>query len=639
MTLHSPALIFGLIAVTGFLCQWISWRIKLPAILLLLIAGIVLGPVGGIINTNELLGDLLFPIVSLSVAIILFEGSLTLQFHEIRNVGGVVRRLVSYGALITLVCTAVVTRFLFGIDWPLALLFGSLVVVTGPTVIVPMLRTVRPNKKIRNVLRWEGIVIDPLGALLAVVMYEYIVSGANGKALESSFVAFIEVLVMGGALGLASGFGLGVLLRRHWIPEYLQNFATIAFVLGAFTISNEFAHESGLLAVTVMGICLANMRGLHVDDILSFKENLTLLLISALFILLAARIDLQQIKALGWPAIALLASLQLVIRPIGVWVSAIGSELNWREKAIISWIGPRGIVAAAISGLFALQLEQRGYDNASILVELTFFVIIGTVLLQSATSRLLAKFLDVVDPDPKGVLIIGANHVARAIATALQDKDINVLLSDVQWDNVTQARQAGLPVFYGNPISEYADRNLDLVGLGRLLAASPRREDNVLAAMRYQPEFGRENIYALKTKTEVDVSGKKTSISHTYKGAFLGNEDLTFGKLSQWLKQGARIRATQITEEYSFADFIEKNATRVTPLIAIDKKRHIHVFTDKDTTEPKAGWQLISLYKDDKKAVEEKQEEKQEEKKQEEKKQQAEEKQTGQYKEGKDNVE
>ena len=193
-------------------------------------------------------------------------------------------------------------------------------------------------------------------------------------------------------------------------------------------------------------------------------------------------------------------------------------------------------------------------------------------------------------------------------------------------------------MFYGNPISEYADRNLDLVGLGRLLAASPRREDNVLAAMRYQPEFGRENIFAPKTKTEADVSGKKTSISHTYKGAFLGNDDLTFGKLSQWLKQGARIRSTQITEEYSFADFIEQNATRVIPLIAIDKKRHIHVFTDKVTAEPKAGWLVISVYKEDKKAAEEKQEEIKQEKKLEERKQ-AEEKQGDQYKEGKDNVE
>lgn len=603
MMLHSPALVLGLIAVTGFLCQWLSWRIKLPAILLLLSAGIVLGPISGVVNTNELLGDLLFPIVSLCVAIILFEGSLTLEFHEIRAVSDVVRRLVSYGAIITWILTAALTYQLFDIDWPLALLFGSLVVVTGPTVIVPMLRTVRPNKKIRNVLRWEGIVIDPLGVLLAVVVYEYIVSGASDSALENSFVAFIRVLVIGGAFGFGSGFGLGFLLRRHWIPEFLQNFATIAFVLGTFTLSNHLEHESGLLAVTVMGICLANMRDIHVKDILSFKENLTLLLISALFILLAARIDLQQINALGWPALALLAGMQLVIRPISVWVCAIGSELNWREKAIISWIGPRGIVAAAISGLFALQLEQQGYANASILVELTFFIIIGTVLLQSATARWLAKFLNVVDPDAEGALIIGANHVARAIATALHEKGIIVLLSDVQWDNVRQARLAGLPVFYGNPISEYADRNLDLVGLGRLIAASPRREDNVLASMRYQPEFGRENIFALKTKTEADLSGKKTAISHTYKGAFLGNKDLTFGKLSQWLKQGARIRTTQITEEYSFADFMEKNAGKVIPLIAIDKRRHMHIFTDKDTVEPKAGWLVVSVYKEDSKAA------------------------------------
>lgn len=590
----SPAFLLAAIGLIGFACQWLAWRIKLPAILFLLLAGIVLGPLTGFLHPDELLGELLFPVVSLSVAIILFEGSLTLEFSEIRDQSKIVRRLVSVGALITWVLTAVASYVLFQFEWTVAFLFGALVVVTGPTVIVPMLRTVRPKARIGNVLRWEGIVIDPIGALLAVVVYEYIVSNIGGSAL-----AFVLVCVIGTALGLAAGFMLGFLLKKHWLPEYLQNFATVALVLSAFTLSNALAHESGLLAVTVMGIALANMRGIHVEHILSFKENLTILLISALFILLAARIDIASIVALGWPALILLGLLQFVIRPIAVFVSGAGTDFDWREKALISWIGPRGIVAAAVSGLFALQLEAQGnHEAAQQLVALTFFVIIGTVVLQSATSGWVAKILGLVEPAPKGALIVGANHVARAVGTALHNNGFTVLLADPSWENTADARLEGLPIFYGNPISEYADRNLDLVGIGKLIALSPRREDNVLASMRYKPEFGAENIYALQTAQEANMAGKQTAIAQNYKGIFMGPEEFTFSKASQWLKQGARIGTTQITESYSFEDFIQAQSGNVVPLLAIDKKRSIKVFSAGSDLQPKPGWSVISLYKE-----------------------------------------
>ena len=594
----SPALLISLVAFVGFLCQWLAWRIKLPAILLLLLAGLLLGPWGGIVNPDELLGDLLFPIVSLSVAIILFEGSLTLHFDEIKDLNSIVRRLVSVGALITWGLIACASKLLFGFDWGIALLFGSIMVVTGPTVIVPMIRTVRPSARVGNILRWEGIVIDPIGALLAVVVYEYMISAGGGDGIEQSILVFFRILVIGTLLGLGSAHVLGFLLRKHWLPEFLQNFATIALVLGSFSLSNWLEHESGLLTVTVMGIYVANMRNIHVEHILSFKENLTVLLISALFILLAARLDFAHVQALGWPALALLLLMQFVIRPLMVFICGHGTDLNWREKALISWIGPRGIVAAAVSGLFALQLEQRGFDIADTLVALTFFIIIGTVVLQSATASLVARWLDLVEPAPRGALIVGANPVARAIGEVLQKNDFTVLLADASWENIAEARLMGLPTFYGNAISEQADRDLDLVGIGRLLAISPRREDNVLASMRYRHEFGRENIFALQTGAEASNTGKKTAISDDHKGKFIGNDDLTFGKAQQWLKQGARISTTQITDSYSFEDFSNANASAAVPLFALDKKRRIHVFTPKEIPEPKAGWQVISLYKE-----------------------------------------
>lgn len=594
----SSALIIAGLMVLGFLCQWLAWRIKLPAILFLLLSGIFIGPVTGFIHPEELLGELLFPVVSLSVAIILFEGSLTLHFYEIRDLNAIVRRLVSIGALLTWIATAAFSHWLFAFTWEIAFLFGSLVVVTGPTVIVPILRTVRPNARIANVLRWEGIVIDPIGALLAVVAYEYLISSGGNEGLENSLIAFVRIILIGGGLGLIAAQALGYLLKKQRLPEFLQNFASIALVLGAFALSNHFEHESGLLAVTVMGIYLANMKGIHVEHILSFKENLTLILISALFIILAARLDIAEIHALGWPALILLLAMQLIIRPAMVFLCGIGTDLNWREKSMIAWIGPRGIVAAAVSGLFALQLEQQGYQNAQTLVALTFFIIIGTVVLQSATASLVGKWLGVVEPQPTGALIIGANTVARSIAQALQKNDFIVVLADVSWDNISEARLMGLPTFYGNAISKQADRELDLIGIGHLIATSPRREDNVLASMRYRPEFGRENIYAVQTSSEASNTGKKTAIADTYKGSFIGNQELTFSKASQWLKQGGRISTTLLTEEYSFDDFLEGNKKNSVPLFAIDKKRNIKVFTSSEKLEPKAGWKIISLYKE-----------------------------------------
>ncbi len=594
----NAAPLLALVAVVGFICQWAAWRVKLPAILFLLLSGIILGPILNVIQPDILLGDLLFPVVSLCVAIILFEGSLTLRFDQLKEVSGVIRRLVTLGAVVTWLLTAALSHSLFNFDWPLALLFGSLVVVTGPTVIVPMLRTVRPNAKISNILRWEGILIDPIGALLAVVVYDFMItSGGADVALQHSLLSFVKIIALGIILGLLAGYVLGLMLRHRWLPEYLHNFATIAIVLGVFTLSNAVEHESGLLTVTVMGICLANMRDVQVQNILSFKENLTVLLISGLFILLAARVDLSNVAALGWSALILLLALQLVIRPIAVWLSSTGNGLTWQEKFMISWIGPRGIVAAAVSGLFALQLEQQGYERASDVVSLTFFVIIGTVVLQSTTAGLIARLLGVTEPSPKGVLIIGANLVAREVAKTLQQNDFRVLLADTNYDAVSEARLAGLPVFYGNPISEYADQNLDLIGIGRLMALSHRREDNVLASLRYRHEFGAHNVFALKTRTEASVQeNEKKSISQEHKGAYIGDTDLTWSDVAKTLRNGGKFRTTGLTEEYGYNEHLITNQEKgAIPLFAIDNRQHLQVFTSADSLQPSAGWKIISL--------------------------------------------
>lgn len=379
-------LALGGIGLAALCSQWLAWRLRLPAILFLLLSGILAGPVLGVLDPGALFGHLLFPLTSLAVALILFEGSLTLQLSEWREIGSVVRRMVTLGALATWVVIALATHLLLGFSWELAVLFGSLTLVTGPTVIVPMLRVVRPRASVANILRWEGIVIDPIGALAAVVTFSFIVSRDQG-GWSQSLATFAGVIGCGTLLGVLGGWALGVVLRRHWLPEYLHNLAALAAVLGVFIASNLLVHESGLLAVTLMGMWLANMRGVDVKPILHFKENLSVLLISGLFILLAARLDLKALLALGPATLALLAVIQFIARPLNIGLSTLGSALGWRERALLAWIAPRGIVAAAVSAIFALRLQEHGDPNAQLLVPLTFLVIIGTVVLQSATAR------------------------------------------------------------------------------------------------------------------------------------------------------------------------------------------------------------------------------------------------------------
>ena len=582
------------IGVLGIICQWFAWWARLPAILFLLLTGILIGPLTGLLHPDALFGEILFPLVSLSVAVILFEGSLTLRFDEIKGLGSVVRNLISIGALITWCITAVAAQYLLGFPAELAWLFGAVVVVTGPTVILPMLRTVRPNARIANILRWEGIVIDPLGALLAVLVFEFIISSQSGNAMEKVMLSFGSVVVSGTIIGFISAHALGVVLRHHLIPEYLRNVFSLILVFAVFTLSDVIEHESGLLAVTVMGITLANMKNTNIDDILDFKESLSLLLISGLFIILAARVEFYHFNQIGWPAVGVLAILMLVARPISVFISSIGSDLNFREKLLISWIGPRGIVAAAVASLFALRLEEAGYPDAVFLVPLTFLIIIGTVVIQSGTSEFIAKLLGVREPSPTGALIIGAGNVARAIGKAIQESGFKVILTDSNWENTSLARMEGLPTYYGNPMSEHAERHLELTGIGRMLAMSGRANLDTLASLRFKSDFGEKGIYELKTTREKIISDKH-KISSRHRGYQLFGEEITHGVLASWLRNGAEIRSTQLSDEFGFEAYMAKYDGKIIPLFAIDNKKRLQFFVIDGKMKPESGWMIISL--------------------------------------------
>lgn len=613
MALDSLSLLV-LVGLVSIACQWFAWRIRIPAILPLLLAGLALGPGFHILDPDALFGELLFPLVVLSVAIILFEGSLTLRFSDLQNHGTMVRNLVTLGSLITWLIVTPSAHYFLNLSWELAFLFGAIVVVTGPTVIVPMLRTVRPKANIGNILRWEGIVIDPIGALLAVLVYEFVVSSQE-TALAHTLQTFGLTLAIGFGLGAAAGYFLGVALRRNWFPHYLENTGVLTLMLGAYALSNHVAEESGLLTVTVMGIWLANMKHVEVESILEFKETLSVLLISALFILLAARIDFYAISQLGWGVVFVLLVVIFVARPLSVLASSIGTSLNWRELALLSWIAPRGIVAAAVSALFALKLEEAGFLEAEKIVPMVFLVIITTVVLQSLTAGTFAKLLGVRAPAPQGLLIFGASAFPRALASELIKQDIPVKLADTNWDNIRAARMQNIPTYYGNPASEHAHRTLDLVLTRHLLILSPYRQLNPVLSYDYEAILGEGNVWGL------GYGEKDTRASHKLAEDYARNlslfgDDVTYGKLASLMARGAQIKTTPLTDAFTIEDYANNYGTRALPLIALDPNNRTFIYTagmytpETNTKEnnaaprhettkrawtPKAGWQIISL--------------------------------------------
>lgn len=555
MELSAP-LMLVVIGLSSLLAQWLAWVLRLPAILPLLVFGIVLGPVVHWVQPDALFGDLLFPLVSLSVAIILFEGALTLRVEEIRGLGGVVRNLVTIGMLMTFLVIGVACWWLLDFPPELAALIGAVTVVTGPTVIAPLMRVVRPNANINQVLRWEGIVIDPVGAIFTLLVFEFIVLKQHSESYTHLFWTLGITAAVGLVAGALFGYLLGLALRRVWLPRYLQNLAVLAIMLTAFGVSNAIADESGLLTVTVMGIWLANMRDVDTSDILAFKEELSAILISALFIILAARLDVQALWNMGWPLLGLLLVVQFVARPLCIAVSTWRSSLHWRDRLLLCWIAPRGIVAAAVSSLFALTLQRSGYPGADRLVTVVFAVIIGTVVLQSLTSGMMARWLRVQQQKPRGVLIVGANSVARMLAQALMKLNIPVLVTDSSWEYYRQARMDGIPAYYGHAYSEHAENYLDLSDTAQVLALSPNRHQNALAVYHFGHIFGEGQVFAIRSGAPLKGRGNSAESSRFRRHEILFNQEATYGRLSSLIAQGATIKATKLNENFGWLEYI-----------------------------------------------------------------------------------
>ncbi len=586
--MDTALLLSGVLAL-GMGAQWLAWYLKQPSILFLLLIGILIGPVLGYFQPDEVLGNLLFPFISLGVAIILFEGSLTLEFHEIKQHGRMVQNLVSIGVVITIAVISLTAYLLFDMDPKVALLFGALVCVTGPTVIAPLLRSVSPKKNISNILKWEGIIIDPIGAIAVVLVYEYIISGGHSNSL----LLFGQIVLLAGVLGMAGAAMLAVLIKRYWIPRYLRSVFTLAYVLLLFSLSNHIEHESGLLTVTVLGVALANWKGFPRDHILEFNESLTVLLISMLFIVLAARMDLASLAAVGMSGVILLLVAMFVARPLAVWASAVGTNLKTNEKLMISWVGPRGIVAAAISSLFAIRLQDQDLQGVELLVPLVFVIIIGTVLIQGLGAKMVGTLLKVREPANNGVLIVGANPVARMIANVIKGQGYEVVVADASYTNIAKARMEGLRTYYGNPVSDHAERHMDLIGIGHLFAMSTDRELNTLSEVYFRHEFGERNVYRLLQADE-KARPERQRNQQSMASKWLFGADVTYGQLASMVSKKARVKVTNLTETYGYQQFLQDNKSAV-PLFAIDKNGTMKVVNSLFMLSAQSGFKVVAL--------------------------------------------
>lgn len=592
----SEHLLIGVAAiiVLGVSAQWFAWRLRLPSILLLLLFGFLAGPITHLINPDELFGELLFPLVSVAVAVILFEGGLTLRLGDLPGVGDVIFRLISVGALLTWGITAVTAHYLIGLDWSLAVLLGAILIVTGPTVIGPLLRQVRPKGEVGAVLKWEGILIDPVGAVLAVLVFEAIVEGQFAQVPGAVLLGVLQTLFIGVVGGLVFAGTLILFMRRYWIPDYLQNGVALLLAVSSFVLSNALHPEAGLLTVTVMGVVLANQQLVSIRHIVEFKENLTVLLIGSLFILLASRVQLSDVAGLGWGSLLFVVVLIVVIRPLSVLVSTFRSRLDLRSRIFLTWMVPRGIVAASVASIFSFELMESGHQGAERIVPLTFLVIVGTVLFYGLTAGPVARRLGLSELNPQGLLFVGGHTLARRLATAVQELGFRVVLIDTNWQNIIAGQMEGLDMHHGDALSEDVLEECEFDGIGRLLALTSNNEVNSLAALHFPEVFGRAAVYQLPLGSRNVVEKLQHKPSHL-RGRFLFSPQATYHTLMDRFNNGAEIKVTALTPQFTYEDYQAYYGNEALPLMLLNGRNELLLFTVEDPPVPRPGHRLISL--------------------------------------------
>ena len=598
------------IIILGILAQWVAWKLKIPAILPLILIGLLVGPIAAEFLSDDgtkwiepiwngenglFPGESLYYFVSLAISIILFEGGLTLKRSEIKNVGPVITKLITLGSAVTFFGAGILAHLIFGLSWDLAFLFSGLIIVTGPTVITPILRNIPLKKDISTVLKWEGILIDPIGALVAVLVFEFISVEGDSGFTKTALMEFGKIILFGTTFGFTFAHGLAFAINKKLIPHYLLNVVSLSTVLLVFVESEIFAHESGLLAVVVMGMVLGNGKLQNIKELLYFKESLSVLLISILFILLAANINIEDLMLLyTWKTAALFAAVVFVIRPAAVFLSTMGSKLKTNEKVFISWVGPRGIVAAGIASLFGSKLLKQGVEGAEYITPLVFMIVLGTVLLNATTARLFAKIVGVFLKKSEGILIVGASKISRLLGHYLETNGRHVVLIDSNEQNVAKAKELGLEALSTNIYSETLTDNIELNDVGYLMALTGNPDINKYAINKFSSQFGENGSFRLVTAQEMLDDGNNPK-----EGLFSHKDDFT--KLSALTRKHPSIQEIDLEDQAHYEELISisNKDEDIIPLFIKDSEGELHIISsyNLEVKNIEEGSQLVYLGK------------------------------------------
>ncbi|EFL90826.1 sodium:proton antiporter [Ahrensia sp. R2A130] len=571
--MDSLPLQIAVIGAAGIAAQWVAWRLRIPAIALLLVAGFLLGPVFGYLDPKGDFGDLYKPVIGLAVAIVLFEGGLTLNFSEIRETEKAVRRVILIGGPLVWIFSTLAAHYAAGLPWGAAAVLGGILVVTGPTVIMPLLRQAQLSPRPASLLRWEAIVNDPIGALFAVLAFQVylVLYGDLGGYTLAGMVVLGAIVAVGG--GLLLGRAMASVFARGLVPDFLKAPVLLAVVLLAFSVSNLILEESGLLTVTIMGITMANSKMASLTELRRFKETVTVLLVSGLFIMLTASLRFYDFEALGWGAVVFVFLILFVARPIAIMLATIGSGIDLRERFLISWIAPRGIVAVAVAGLFGAELADSGVAAGNQLVALTFLVVAATILLHGFSLGPLASALGLKSAERPGLLIVGGSSWTQALAEKLQEMKIPVLIADGNWNHIRKARLADVPVFYGDVLSESAHHDIIFNRYSHILAATDNDAYNSLVCTEYGPEIGRNNVFQIGNLRN---EKERNALRVTLGGRQLFDEGKSLSELRTNMWQGWTFQNTRITDEFSHEDYRETRAENTETMFWVKPNGDIH---------------------------------------------------------------
>ncbi|MFZ1813911.1 MAG: sodium:proton antiporter [Rhizobiaceae bacterium] len=586
------ALKIALIGFAGISAQWIAWRMHLPAIALLFACGLVAGPLTGYIDPVRDFGEVYRPAVSLCVAIILFEGGLTLNFREIAETSKAVRRIIIIGGPLVWFMGSLAAHHGGGLSWPTAIILGAILVVTGPTVIMPLLRQARLRSRPASLLRWEAIVNDPIGALFAVLAFEtfLVMRDVHDAEYLLGSVVLAALLALPGAWLLAKT--IVWLFIRGLVPEFLKAPVLVALVLLAYAVTNLALEEAGLLTVTVMGIVLANSRIASLTEMRRFKETITVLLVSGVFILLTASLRLDTIGELGPEALTFVALLLFVVRPVAIFVATIATGLSWQERLLCAWIAPRGIVAVAVSGLFGTTLADMGVVDGERMITYTFAVVAATILLHGFSLPFLSRILDLRSTERPGLLVVGCSAWSAALARKVIELEVPVTIADSNWGHLRYARSENIPVFFGETLSETAHHHLDLKTYQGLIAATDNDAYNALVCTDFAPEIGRSSIFQIGMR---DGEPSRHDLHFTLGGRPLMKPGMALADLEFRLATGWAFVSSKISAEFSWADYIESRPPQTIPILWVNPSGEVRFVSTHSQPKPSPGSSVISF--------------------------------------------